>query len=518
MKAMKTHATNKNLTQPREPALYGTTGYRLNTSDLNNVLCRASLIAWIRSSPFAGKYIGIYITASHNPADFNGIKFIDFNGAMLDESWEACSNDLVNCSDKEIKTVINKIFRQNSNYSGMHEAIRGNVLIGRDTRTTGEELSSNIKEVLREYKCGVHDYGVLSCPEIHFLVRKSNDKGAIVDSKEYIGHISESYKALQDLIGNSLPISVDTANGIAYEKLVELQRMQPDLDVEVLNKSDPAEINQGCGADYVKTRKVYPRIKSGANPLVASFDGDMDRMIFIADKQHISDGDAQCVFLATYIRSLVQAAKLNCTIGVIMSFYSNMGAVEHLKKNFNVTFAQTGIKNFVRESRNYDIGIFFEPAGHGTVAFSKKVLDQLNGDSPEKRILKVLSSLFGYGICDALANFIVFKVLLKSASDFVKYKENVSRLLTVTIADKNKIKVDQNNNVIEPDIQKLISQASSMYKGRGFIRPSGTEDVVRIYAECSQEAQSDKLALNIAQIVYDTCGGIGAHPEIFYLE
>jgi len=46
-----------------------------------------------------------------------------------------------------------------------------------------------------------------------------------------------------------------------------------------------------------------------------------------------------------------------------------------------------------------------------------------------------------------------------------------------------------------------------------FYRPSGTEDVVRIYAEADNQQNADKLAIEVATIVYDTAGGEGKRPE-----
>lgn len=46
-----------------------------------------------------------------------------------------------------------------------------------------------------------------------------------------------------------------------------------------------------------------------------------------------------------------------------------------------------------------------------------------------------------------------------------------------------------------------------------FYRPSGTEDVVRIYAEADTQLNADKLAVEVATAVYDTAGGVGVRPE-----
>lgn len=513
MKSSKNLTLSKHLTKPLNPCFYGTAGYRLKKPDLNNVLCRASIISYIRSATFAGKFIGLYITASHNPEDYNGIKFIDFNGNMLDEVWETYSDDLVNCEDNEFNTIINKIFRANGYYSSMNDSIRGKVIIGRDTRESGVELFNNIKEVLEGFKCTVYSYDEVSCPQMHFLVRKSNEKGTMVNKNDYIEHLTTQYNNLKDrnIMG------IDTSNGVGKLLIDEFNNMVSSK-FEILN--EPFGIlNKNCGADFIKVSQKIPDFdrsiyKKNGIKICGSFDGDVDRLILFTPEGRIFDGDAQCVFISELLKKEVDRLSLNAEIGVVMSHYSNMGAVDYLRnKGFFVILAQTGVKNFVKAAKKFDIGVYFEPNGHGSVIFSKRFLEKID----PKSILKIYTEIFDPCIGDAFANLLLFKATLRSVEDLQKYKENFTRLMTVKIANKNVIKVDQNNKVLEPDIQRLIDEACLLYKGsRAFVRPSGTEDLVRIFSESPNEMHCDKLALNVAQIVYDNCEGVGNHPEISY--
>ena len=47
---------------------------------------------------------------------------------------------------------------------------------------------------------------------------------------------------------------------------------------------------------------------------------------------------------------------------------------------------------------------------------------------------------------------------------------------------------------------------------RAFVRPSGTEDAVRVYAEAPTQDQADDLALKVSRAVYDRAGGVGPMP------
>ncbi|CAD24935.1 PHOSPHOACETYL-GLUCOSAMINE MUTASE [Encephalitozoon cuniculi GB-M1] len=520
---------DENLKKPSKPAYYGTAGYRSKTSDLNNILCRASLIAYLRSTTFAGKIIGVMITASHNPVEYNGIKIIDHNGDMLDEVWEEYSDRIVNCDDEKLAREMKKILRSCSNQSELGEGVRGHVVLGRDTRDSGERLCNNIRSVLGKLNCTVDDYGVVTTPELHFLVRKCNTENRVVDKAEYMKNIAHNFNSLSSITKGNLRMMIDTANGVADMKLKELDGMlDGKLNYEVLN--DPKGIlNLDCGADFVKTKKRAPRLEAlsssgfsqAANRICASFDGDVDRLIFFTGPKdtEIFDGDSQAVFLALYIRSLLDRIESRLSIGVVLSYYSNNAAVDVLPpESFKVVMAQTGVKNFVSAAREFDVGIYFEPNGHGSVCFSQACIDEIEkGSTKSHAILKILANLFDPCIGDALANFVIFKALMGSADDLRKFRENPSRLLTVKIVDKNSIKVDQKNQVIEPkELQDKIDVEALSLGGRSFVRPSGTEDVVRVYAECPSEADADLLCLKVAQHVYDMCNGIGDHPEIDY--
>lgn len=46
------------------------------------------------------------------------------------------------------------------------------------------------------------------------------------------------------------------------------------------------------------------------------------------------------------------------------------------------------------------------------------------------------------------------------------------------------------------------------------MRPSGTEDVVRVYAEAATSKEADSLAAEVSSKVFELAGGIGEKPEI----
>lgn len=95
------------------------------------------------------------------------------------------------------------------------------------------------------------------------------------------------------------------------------------------------------------------------------------------------------------------------------------------------------------------------------------------------------------------------------------YTDLPSRMLKVKVADRSIIVCNDNETeCIEPSIvQPMLQTMMGTYpKGRTFVRPSGTEDIVRVYAEASTREEADELAIKAAQIVFDTCQGVGVRP------
>lgn len=56
------------------------------------------------------------------------------------------------------------------------------------------------------------------------------------------------------------------------------------------------------------------------------------------------------------------------------------------------------------------------------------------------------------------------------------------------------------------NIIRLSNDAAKYPQGRSFIRPSGTEDVIRVYAEASTQEGADSLANSVATLVRQFLG------------
>lgn len=82
------------------------------------------------------------------------------------------------------------------------------------------------------------------------------------------------------------------------------------------------------------------------------------------------------------------------------------------------------------------------------------------------------------------------------------YTDLPSKQQKVPVPDKNMVSCTEDETMIltpagmQADLDKAMKSVS---KGRCFVRPSGTEDVVRIYAEAASTAEAEQLA----KLAYD---------------
>ncbi|EER00985.1 phosphoglucomutase, putative, partial [Perkinsus marinus ATCC 50983] len=63
---------------------------------------------------------------------------------------------------------------------------------------------------------------------------------------------------------------------------------------------------------------------------------------------------------------------------------------------------------------------------------------------------------------------------------------------------------------LQPAIDALVAKREA---GRAFVRPSGTEDAVRIYAEAKTEKDANELAFEVAKAAYEIVGGAAGKPS-----
>ena len=78
------------------------------------------------------------------------------------------------------------------------------------------------------------------------------------------------------------------------------------------------------------------------------------------------------VTVAGYLKELCDGAKVELNLGIVQTAYANGSSTDYITNTLNVPVAcvPTGVKHLHHRALEFDIGVYFEANGHGTVVFS----------------------------------------------------------------------------------------------------------------------------------------------------
>ena len=125
----------------------------------------------------------------------------------------------------------------------------------------------------------------------------------------------------------------------------------------------------------------------------ASLDGDADRLVYFSVRPETSgaidlvDGDKILSLFALFIREQLNILNNEkediknyhqARLGVVQTAYANGSSTNYLKQlGLEVNLTPTGVKYLHEKAAEFDIGIYFEANGHGTVLFSESFIGSL---------------------------------------------------------------------------------------------------------------------------------------------
>ena len=327
------------------------------------------------------------------------------------------------------------------------------------------------------------------------------------------------------------PLLIDCANGVGAPAAKTLNEfLGESLTLELKNTSieSTEKLNKDCGADYVKVNQKLPpslasELRSGQRG--CSLDGDADRLIYYylddGGKFRMLDGDKITTLVASFIMRLVRDAGLEdiqekIKVGVVQTAYANGNSTTYLSEvrapcgglpmlipmqRLPVTCVPTGVKHLHHAAaEKYDIGVYFEANGHGTVLFSTSAQRKIAFHKPStaaqatalgrlKDVIDVINQTVGDALSDMLLVEVALYRMSYSAETWDKlYSDLPNRLVKVKVGDRNAfVTEDAERRLVRPfGLQAKIDELVQKTGGRSFVRPSGTEDVVRVYAEARE--------------------------------
>ncbi|XP_038616965.1 phosphoacetylglucosamine mutase [Tachyglossus aculeatus] len=525
--------------KPQGAALhYGTAGFRARAELLDHVMFRMGLLAVLRAKQTKSA-IGVMVTASHNPEEDNGVKLVDPLGEMLAPSWEEHATRLANAEEHEMASVLVAISQKEA-VDLQHDAL---IVVGRDTRPSSEKLLKAVVDGVTVLGGQYHDYRLVTTPQLHYMVRCRNTAGGYGTAtvEGYYQKLSQAFMELTEQAARGVegpsPLKVDCANGIGALKLAEMRRHLPQaLGVQIFNDGSTGRLNHLCGADFVKSQQKPPQgLEIKADERCCSFDGDADRIVYYyVDAEshfHLLDGDKIATLISSFLKELLLQIGENLQIGVVQTAYANGSSTRYLEEIMKVPVhcTKTGVKHLHHKAQEFDIGVYFEANGHGTILFSKaaeaKIRQLAKEETDEKkrkaaRMLENTIDLTNQTVGDAISDMLLIEAVLLLKGLTVQqwdtiYTDLPNRQRKVKVTDRRVIETTdaERRAVSPPGLQEEIDELVKKYRhARAFVRPSGTEDVVRVYAEADTQENADALAQAVSLVVFREAGGVGETP------
>ncbi|SIS79082.1 phosphoglucosamine mutase [Roseivivax lentus] len=335
--------------------------------------------------------LGIMISASHNPAEDNGIKFFGPDGFKLSDEAE-----------REIEALVE---------AGVAPAQAGN--IGRAKRI---------------------DDGRFRYQE---RVKSSFPQGMRLDG---------------------MKIVIDCANGAAHRAAPEILW---ELGAEVIAMGispDGYNINDGCGS--TQPQAAAARVVAEGADLGICLDGDADRVVLIDETGAVADGDQIMALMAA--RWAEEDRLRGGTL--VATVMSNLGLERFLQAR-GLTLMRTGVgdRYVVEAMRRGGWNLGGEQSGH---------------------IVMTDYATTGDGLMAALQFLAEMVRSGKPAQELVHTFEKVPQLLKNVRFAPGAAPLDRAQ--VKTRIQE--AEATLGTKGRLLIRKSGTEPLIRVMAECEDEA------------------------------
>ncbi len=399
------------------------------------------------------------------------------------------------------------------------------ILIGRDTRASGEALEEALIAGIQASGGQAVSLGVVPTPAVALLTKSLDAHAGIVisashNTSEYNGikffnHYGfklpdETEKEIETLIFNDLdqnrisfkktsPQLLENAPSLYTDTL--LAHIEPDLEgqrivldcangalydiapkvFESLGASvltlgcqpDGKNINEQCGSTHMQRLKKH--VVDHEADFGFAFDGDADRCLAVDNKGRLVDGDKILYLLG---KSLKKENKLGKDT-LVITVMSNLGlhkAANHEEINLEIT--QVGDRYVLENMLENGCNLGGEQSGHiiyldynttGDGLMTSLLLSKLIVDSQ-----KPLSELS--------AEMEVFPQVLKNA----------------------RVRNDKKYHYMDhPEICKKIEEIESQFheNGRVLIRPSGTEPLVRVMIEGEDQKELDHIATSLASFI-----------------
>ncbi|ASR02474.1 phosphoglucosamine mutase [Gordonia rubripertincta] len=295
--------------------------------------------------------------------------------------------------------------------------------------------------------------------------------GRVLDAPDagdrYRRHLAQAIDERLD----GLTVVVDCAHGAASQ-LAPLAYADAGANVITIHADpDGLNINADCGSTHMD--KLQAAVLEHGADLGLAHDGDADRCLAVDSTGEIVDGDAIMAILAT---SLADKGRLHENV-LVATVMSNLGLhIAMREAGITVRTTAVGDRYVVEELRRGGYSLGGEQSGHIVVPGSGTT-----GDG-------ILTGLM------IMARMAATSSRLADLAGIVTVLPQ--ELINVRVADKHAV-------AESPTVKQAVTDAEAELgdSGRVLLRPSGTEQLVRVMVEAGTAEQAGSVARGLADVV-----------------
>ncbi|MCD6481570.1 MAG: phosphoglucosamine mutase [Thermoplasmata archaeon] len=404
---------------------------------------------------------------------------------------------------------------------------QGNIVIATDTRTSNEMLKDSVISALISTGCNVFDAGIAPSPALQYYVKESDADGGVIITAS---HNPPEFNGIKVVDGDGAELAREKEEEI--EKLYFEEKFRAaawneigkvyDMDVldfyieGVLSKVDVDKIKEkkfkvvlDCGngagcytmpyimqqvADVITLNAQPDGNFPGRNPeptpeniealmkmvreckadVGIAYDGDADRAIFVDENGNYIYGDKTLAIMAGYM--------VEKKGGSIVTPVSTSSCVEEYVKSKGGDVIYTKVGAPIVARKMMEIGATFGGEENGGLIF------------PEHQ----------YCRDGGMASVAILELM---ASRDMKISEIVGEVPLYHLT-KTKVKCENKEEVMKRMLERVEGRIDTtdgikIYTEDGWvlIRPSGTEPIIRVYAESKDASKAREMAEKFRKMV-----------------
>ncbi|BBZ79731.1 phosphoglucosamine mutase [Mycolicibacterium anyangense] len=295
--------------------------------------------------------------------------------------------------------------------------------------------------------------------------------GRTLDAADALERYLQHVRAAAPVRLDGLTVVVDCANGAASAAAPRAYQAAGARVIAIHAEPNGLNINEGCGSTHLE--QLQAAVIAHRADLGLAHDGDADRCLAVDAGGQVIDGDAIMVILALAMQEAGELAS-NTLVATVMS---NLGL--HLAmREAGITVRTTGVgdRYVLEELRAGEYSLGGEQSGH---------------------IVMPAMATTGDGIVTGLRLMSRMAQTRASLAALAEPMQTLPQvLINVEVADKATV-------AEAPAVQDAVRAAEAELgdTGRILLRPSGTEQMVRVMVEAADEDTARQLAIRVAESV-----------------